>query len=173
MEKTKKIKIKTTRKKPQWPFFQLPTIPSNQLLEIIIDFGKDLCKKTNGKLIGELVPYYHNHRYSINNSKSTYNNYKFLIYMLPKSKDPSGPEYFFEKLPRSKDPYRAENFFDCSLSDDGYSIWLKLDEEWEKINNEKDLFYFLQYFANDKLTISRVYNLLQNQMYMDMDNEND
>ena len=155
MEKQKKIKIKTTQKKPQWPFLQLPTIPSNQLLEIIIDFGKDLCKKTNGKLIGELVPYYHNHRYAINNSKSTYNNYKFRIYMLPKSKD----------------PYESEVFFDCSLTDADSSMWLKLDDEWEKINSAQDLFYFLQGFADDKLTISKIYNLLQNQM--DADNEND
>jgi len=155
MGKTKKLKIKTTRKKPQWPFFQLPKIPSNQLIEIIMDFGRDLCEKTSGKLIGELVPYYHNHRYSINNSKSTYNNYKFRICMLPKSKD----------------PYESEVFFDCSLTDADSAIWLKLDDEWEKINSAQDLFYFLQGFADDKLTISKIYNLLQNQM--DADNEND
>jgi hypothetical protein len=55
------------------------------------------------------------------------------------------------------------------FNDDSYSIWLKSDDIWEKINNEQDLFYFLQNFADDKLTISRIYNLLQNQMELEND----
>ena len=74
-------------------------------------------------------------------------------------------------LPKSKDSYESEVFFDCSLTEADSAIWLKLDDEWEKINSAQDLFYFLQCFADDKLTISKIYNLLQNQM--DADNEND